>query len=317
LKTNLKLPGTCLALALFSILNLCPSTTRAQGSLTPPGAPGPTMLSLSQVEPRIPITSGPFTITNSGSYFLSTNLGNVTFIVFSGGKLLFENTLAGTNAITILANDVTVDLRGYTLTGIPSSTNGIFIGAVTNVTISNGNITGFGNGVNSSGSEENVSVKDLMVSQCAYSGIYLDVGNGSSIKSCNVNTAGSYGMIADLITDSTVLYSYYIGIYGQNVVNCYSITDSDATAIDGVVVYNCSGTCMGTGDGIQANVAENSYGSSNVSGYGLFSEFIAQGCYGYSYDGTGLYALVANSCVGSTESGTGLTAAHNLNSYAY
>lgn len=31
----------------------------AQGSLTPPGAPGPTMLSLSQVEPRTPISSLP------------------------------------------------------------------------------------------------------------------------------------------------------------------------------------------------------------------------------------------------------------------
>jgi len=40
----------------------------AQGSLTPPGAPAPTMKSLDQIEPRTPISSLPFTISSSGSY---------------------------------------------------------------------------------------------------------------------------------------------------------------------------------------------------------------------------------------------------------
>ncbi len=54
----------------------------AQGGLTPPGAPAPTMMTLAQIEPRTPISSLPFAITNAGSYYLTTNLtGSVGVIV--------------------------------------------------------------------------------------------------------------------------------------------------------------------------------------------------------------------------------------------
>src|SRR6185295_9041736 len=52
------------------------------------------------IEPRMPISSLPFTISQSGSYFLSRNL-------------LF--TAMGVNAITITASNVTLDLNGFTL----------------------------------------------------------------------------------------------------------------------------------------------------------------------------------------------------------
>lgn len=58
--------------------NLQFSSAFAQGSLTPPGAPGPTMLTLSQIEPRTPISSAPFTITAPGSYYLTANLSVTT-----------------------------------------------------------------------------------------------------------------------------------------------------------------------------------------------------------------------------------------------
>ncbi|HXF10126.1 MAG TPA: hypothetical protein VN625_05025, partial [Desulfuromonadaceae bacterium] len=49
---------------LLSILNSPLSTVFAQGSLTPPGGPAPDMKTLDQVQPRVPISSVPYTIAN-------------------------------------------------------------------------------------------------------------------------------------------------------------------------------------------------------------------------------------------------------------
>ena len=81
MKTNRTLAGW-LMLLLLSTLNSQLSTAFAQGSLTPPGLPAPTMKSADQIEPRTIVnavnTPGDannlFIITNSGSYYLTTNL---------------------------------------------------------------------------------------------------------------------------------------------------------------------------------------------------------------------------------------------------
>lgn len=100
----------------------------AQGSLTPPGAPAPTMKTLAQVEPRTAIASAPFTISASGSYYLTANL-----------------TVSSGNAITLAANGVTLDLNGFTISSTaPSATGyGILINnGLRNLTILNGFIQG-------------------------------------------------------------------------------------------------------------------------------------------------------------------------------
>src|SRR5262245_25481316 len=83
---------------LLCILNSHPSTAFAQGALTPPGAPAPTMKTLAQIEPRTPISSAPFTISSPGSYYLTTNV-----------------TVSTGDAITITVNNVTLDLNGFTI----------------------------------------------------------------------------------------------------------------------------------------------------------------------------------------------------------
>ena len=108
---------TALLLAITSIVAL------AQGPLTPPGAPAPTMKTLAQIEPRTPI-SAPMTISQPGSYYLANDV---------------------TGEITIDANDVTLDLNGFTVRS--SGSNGIGISSGnprTNVTIRNGSVAGNG-----------------------------------------------------------------------------------------------------------------------------------------------------------------------------
>jgi len=61
-----------------------------------------------------------FIITNSGSYYLTTNLAGVS----------------GKNGIKIAANNVTLDLNGFTLQGASGNDTGIDIpGAQTNIIV--------------------------------------------------------------------------------------------------------------------------------------------------------------------------------------
>ena len=81
------------------ICTLLTITANSQGVLTPPGAPAPMMKTLQQIEPRTPISSLPYTISAPGSYYLT-------------GPLNSTNT-----GITVAANDVTIDLMGFTISG--------------------------------------------------------------------------------------------------------------------------------------------------------------------------------------------------------
>lgn len=104
------------------------------GSLEPPGLPAPTMKTLLEAEPRIPVQSLPGSsvalheITEPGSYYLVDN------IVGGPGKA----------AIAILASNVVLDLNGYALLGSPDSDSGInFLGGLQNCVVMNGIIRGW------------------------------------------------------------------------------------------------------------------------------------------------------------------------------
>lgn len=100
------------------------------GSLEPGSAPSPTMKSLDEVEPRIPI---PASDTATGSYVIDK----------SGSYYLTGNRICNSMGIYVNADNVTIDLMGYSLTGTGNCTNGIRINGRTNVEISNGTITNF------------------------------------------------------------------------------------------------------------------------------------------------------------------------------
>ena len=157
--------GVLVLVSLFGI-----QLALGQGSLAPSGAPGATMKTLAQLEPRVPISAAPYTISNSGSYYLTTNLASTG------------------HGIIIMTSSVSVDLMGFSLVGDRNSSDyGVFIDGDSNspisgVSIRNGSICNFGKGIEA----EYVSAsrfKQLTISSNMV-GVYFLADRGS----CNGNT---------------------------------------------------------------------------------------------------------------------------------
>src|SRR5262245_43881508 len=167
MKTHLRLITLVGALA-----TSLPGLTQAAGPLAPPGPPGPTFKTLSEVEPRIPISALPVTLSQPGSYYLTTNLMGV----------------AGQHGITITGPRVTVDLAGFEFRGVASSLSGIMINPATSPHIRNGSIANWGqdgiNGTNGGGG----IIEELRVFNNTRYGISFN--SGSQIRKCVVGANG-------------------------------------------------------------------------------------------------------------------------------
>ena len=165
------MPALCLFIILGLMLTVTQPLAHAQGSLTPPGAPAPTMKTLAQVEPRIPIDSQPYTISSKGSYYVTTNLSGV---------------------LTISADQVTLDLMGYTLRS--SSGDAISIPAnQQDLVVKNGIISGSSIGVDARylrGS--NSRFQNLTVSDNSFCGLYI--GSDCLVENCLLISNGTYGV---------------------------------------------------------------------------------------------------------------------------
>src|SRR5436190_16486373 len=158
---------------LRSTLNPQLSTVLAQGPLTPPGAPAPTMKTLDQIEPRTPISAFGTTLTTPGSFYLTTNL-------VSGSST--------GDGILVRASNVTIDLNGFsiistTTAGGTDSPAGIRIdgslSTISNVRVCNGRITGFDRAVRAQSSFSNIIVDNIHAANCRRAGIEANTISGT------------------------------------------------------------------------------------------------------------------------------------------
>jgi hypothetical protein len=296
---------------LFTALSPQLSTCFAQGSLTPPGAPAPTMKSIAQVEPRTPISSAPYTVSTPGSYYLTTNL----------------NVTVG-DAMDITASGVTLDLNGFTVSSTDPGNTGTGImlaGGNADITILNGHVrggviysgggyigSGFGNGIFWTGSNIpfNIRISGVWVSGCLLEGINMGILRSTVVESCTVQNVGGDGIVAASVSHSVVYQSGYYGIYADSASGCYSQTTGTGSGLFAYTANNCYGQSLGSTIGLQANIANNCQGQS-TSGTGLSVNHTTTGCYGQS-GGSGyeLTANIANNCEDQSSSGTGLSANH-------
>jgi hypothetical protein len=303
MKTSLKrIPTNALFILLSGVvLAVMPTALFSQGSLTPPGAPVPTMKTLDQIEARTPISSAPYTISSSGSYYLTANL-----------------TVATGDAITITASGVTLDLNGFTISSTAPSANGTGIllegnnNLCTDITIFNGHIRGsvrddfgvfsgggFANGISASSAFPfNVRVTAMSVQGCLNDGIQL-FGAATLVESCTVHSCGGHGIAASSVSRSIAERCGNEAIFGFVASDCFGECIGGSAGIDTQTAINCHGTSI-DGDGVIGKTLNNCFGASSGPGYGIFAASTANNCQGFSSSGIALYATIANSCFGQS-----------------
>jgi parallel beta-helix repeat protein len=194
------------------------------------------MKTLDGVEPRIPI-SGSYTITNPGSYYLTGDL---------------------TAAIKVEADNVTIDLMGYSLSG-DGSGRGIRMLGRSNVEIRNGTVQKFDIAIHeSSEMGKNHRVINVRCLSNTLYGIYLP-GKNHLIKNCLAEDnghsgifVGSYSQVKGNITANGTQNNLYVQGSG-NVIEENLVTGSSGIGIH----FESS-----------SNFYANNRASGNTTGYG-------------------------------------------------
>ena len=267
------------------------------------------MKSLDQIEARTPISALPITINAAGSYYLTGNL----------------NVTAG-DGITITANQVTVDLNGFTISSTANPAAGTAIrlqNGSTDITILNGRIKGgitfsvgtgtftgdgFQNGISFSGMQVfNVRVSGLSISGVQQTGINLGVQkNGNIVESCNVQTAGNGGIMAAVVSRSVANLCGFFGISAASSASDCIGNSNLGTGLSASVAINCAGRSFGNSTGLDASSATNCTGVS-ADGFGL-NATTAVNCYGISDTSNGIHAFTVTGCYGQSGSNRGISA---------
>ncbi len=203
------------------------------------------LIAAAQDEVRTPIDIVPVTISTPGSYYLTGNLTVAS---------------AGVTGIAVAADDVTIDLMGFSLIGPGRGAGGL------------------GTGIAMIG-RHNVTIKNGTVREFAFIGIYeTDANNGQGHRVVNVRAMNNFHGIylkgrGHLIKDCTAGGNANFGLYaeeGSTVIGntAYNNEDDGISAGNGVMVtHNAAYGNWGNGiDPADNNLVMGNTAYLNISG---------------------------------------------------
>lgn len=275
------------------------ASTANAGPLNPPAGPiaptpGP--------EPRIAIndkntrgdSNSVFRISQPGSYYLEADVAGV----------------AGQRGIEIAANNVTIDLMGFSLVGVPGSLAGISVeSARRHVTVRDGFLESWdGGGIDllAGGTAAGHRVERVVVRTSGPIGIR--VGTVSAVESCVVLSGSGDGIVAlanSIIRDCSVESRGGTGIVASSECRIFGCS-ARLNAVNGIAFGTA---CVLDGCIAEQNVLDG-FGGSGVGVACVFSNCTAVG-----NGGSGFVMhvdCVVRSCSARTNLGYGYTAALNF-----
>jgi len=232
------------------------------------------------------ITSLPYTISTPGYYYLSGDL-----------------TSSG-SGIALAANDVTIDLMGFSIVG-PGTGSGINMSGYSNIEVRNGTVRGFFNGIYESvGTGKNFRIINVRTVGNLGDGMSL-FGFSHLVKDCAASGNNGNGIYSNgygsMITGNTSYDNGSDGIYagrGSTISGntCYTNRSSGIHAGEGTnVIGNTSygNTLYGISAGIGSKISDNTAHSNTSTGILTADGSTITGNTAYNNQGYGISAYAA------------------------
>ncbi|MCG3122238.1 MAG: hypothetical protein GIKADHBN_00619 [Phycisphaerales bacterium] len=227
------------------------------GPLDPPAGPvAPSYRTLAEVEPRTPISESntpgdadsQFRITQPGSYYLTGNITGVN----------------GKSGIEIAASGVTLDLNGFTMTGVAGSLDGVSVTSAgpSGIAVKNGTVIGWGRaGIELSFSATNADCLVESIQALNNGDIGIAMSGRAVVRGCVASGNVSLGIHAliEATLSNCIARGNGSGIAagpGSTLDNCVAASNSGdgfraSSSIDGGMTFiNCS-AARNVGDGFQ------------------------------------------------------------------
>ena len=312
------------------VFGLVIGSVASAGPLTPPGAPGPTMKTLDQVEPGTPISAlagdsnAAHVITSSGRYYLDRD-------ILSPG--------VGKNAIRVSASTVEIDFNGFSIRGDGSETLSAISLGNADVVVHGGSIVVWG-GPAITENDATLTLRDMLIESVSGT-VLMSLNRRTLIERCvfegntgpiELNGGGTGGAQLGIVIRDCMFTGMDEAIRGVDTIGVQLLgcvfsglnsgsTETKVIVGDDALISRCSfvgggESALFAGEGLRMSdcIARGQGVGIDLPGIFAGSEASVSGCTVSGYSGIGIYVGARSSvrdCTVSSNGGLGISATQN------